>query len=232
MESAHIFTEWKHLTRAFFSTKIALDREANFWKASQIRTPANTEIEVVRGLRKYRVAVAEHTTTLIDDHPLCAMALSLSYGLAESFARAILGLEELPGIETWGNELLRRAQRDWGGVLGGKRGLIEVTIARHAIAHGLAITSKMAKRFTDAGYECPWAVGSVVRLTFETTQIYRDRLRSLMRVCAPKRGTAKTAPPPEKTKRPRKMTAERRERAERRARKIAYRQKLREKAST
>lgn len=223
-----IFDEWKQLTRSFFSMKIALDREAALWSSIEIKSPAQTELEVTRGPRTYRVKLAEHTATVLDEHPLCAMALNLSYSLAEAFARSRLHVERLDGgIEGWGTLLLAAVHRDWTDVLDGKQGLIEVAVARSAVAHGATVAQSTIDRFSGVGI-CPWQVGNAIRLTFETTQVYRDRLKSLLRACSGRVKTPKPARSKKKKEKKPKTRPKDVAREARRALRIAYRTKVRE----
>jgi hypothetical protein len=222
----NIFDEWKGLTRSFFSMKIALDREAALWQAIEIKSPAHTELEVTRGARKYQVTLAEHMATIADEHPLCAMALNLSYSLTEAFARKQLGVDRLEGgIEGWGTLLLKAAGRDWKHVVDGIKGMIEVAVARSAVAHDLIIAQPTIDRFSGAGCACPWQVGDAIRLDFETTQLYRDRLRSLLRVCGPKK--APKSPSNKKNKKKRRKPRRTEAQEARRALRIAYRADVR-----
>ena len=182
-----VFNEWGELTKVFFSTKIALEREANLWRSVGIASPDDVELEAVRGQREYTVGLVHHIRVISDEHPLCALVLNLSYGVTEACARERLGVADLSsGVEAWGQQLLDVAGRDWGDVFGGKSGLIEVAVARNALAHGLTINETVENRFKNASGTCPWSLGDVVRLNFETTNVYRDRLRSLIRVSQPK----------------------------------------------
>jgi hypothetical protein len=202
---------------------IPLDREAALWGAIEIKSPAETELEVTRGLRKYQVTLADHTTTIADEHPLCAMALNLSYSLAEAYARNRLGVDRLEGgIEGWATLLLASVGRNCAEVLDGIQGLIEVAVARSAVAHGLTITQTTLDRFSGAGSTCPWNVGAAIRLDFEKTQVYRDRLKSLLRLSSGKKKGPKPAAKKKKT-RPRGTPIQR----AKRAMKIAYRAEVR-----
>jgi hypothetical protein len=181
-----IFEEWGELTKVFFSTRIALDREANLWKSIEIAKPEDVELEVLHGQRKYAVDLPDHVRVLSDEHPLCALVLSLSYALLEAYARFRLGPGTVQGgIEAWAKKLLDLNGLDWADVFGSKQGLIEVAVARNALAHGALVTREIHDRFTASGCTCPWAVGTTLRLEFDVTNVYRDRLRSLIRVTQP-----------------------------------------------
>lgn len=178
-----IFDEWGELTKVFFSTRIAIDREAALWRSVEIARRDDVTLEVIRGQRTYAVDLNDHVRVLSDEHPLCALVLSLSYALLEAHARDRLNTAKLEGgIEGWAKKLLDAHGRDWADVFGGKQGLVEVAVVRNALAHGATITQEIHQRFADDGGVCPWPVGMVIRLDFETTNVFRDRLRSLIRV--------------------------------------------------
>jgi hypothetical protein len=203
IELSHgLFKEWKELTRALFSAIIAMDREAALWRTLNINSLDRTEMIVVRSQRKYKVKISEHLRAVADEHALCSMALNLSYSLAEAFARQKLHVDQLAGgIEAWAEATLTSASRNWSSVWGGKQGLLEASVARNAIAHAAVIDQAVLNRFSGAGCVCPWQLGDAIRLDFETTQIYRDRLRSLLRVCSSK--PKSNLPKPRKPRKPR-----------------------------
>lgn len=178
-----VFDEWGELTKVFFSTKIAIDREAALWNSVEIAKREDVGLEAVRGERKYSVHLIDHVRVLSDDHSLCALVLSLSYALLEAHAREQLNTPELKGgIEAWAKQLLDAHGRDWAVVFGGKQGLVEVAVVRNALAHAACVTQDIHDRFVNNGLDCPWDLGTSLRLNFETTNIYRDRMRSLLRL--------------------------------------------------
>jgi hypothetical protein len=181
-----IWGEWKRLTRFLECSKIAFKRESDIWSSLQVPDLDAVRIATANGDSSFSLTANEHLDTLHDEDLLCFIVLSYSYSLCERYARVKLCLWEgdklSGGIETWGTNLLRQAGNNWANVLGGRAGLIEVAIARNFIAHGTRLVGQSTlDRYRSAQELCPWILGEALVLDYEKVELYRSRLKSLMR---------------------------------------------------
>ncbi len=178
-ESA-VWQEWGRITRFLEGARLALAREVDLWTSLQI--DHNVRLSGSSGRGTYRVRLEDHLDAMRDDETLFASVLIQSYALAESAAAAHLSLDSrtLYGIEDWGGRLLQAEGRDWGDVMDGQAGAVEVAVARNAFAHGTRrMDARDEKRSRAAGLTT-LRTGDRLTLEYEVLQRYRARLRSLM----------------------------------------------------
>lgn len=182
-----IWDEWKRLTRFLECSKIAFERELSIWSGLRVTDLNAIRIRTSNGDSLFTLTANEHIDTLRDEDLLCFIVLSYSYSLCECYARVKMGLGESErlnnGIENWGTHLLAQAGNTWNNVLGGRAGLIEVAIARNFIAHGSRLVGQSTlDRYLSAKETCPWELGETLVLDYTKVEIYRSRLKSLMRL--------------------------------------------------
>jgi hypothetical protein len=187
---ADIWEEWKRLTRFLECSKIAFKRESDIWRSLQVPDFAGIRITTTNGDSSFSLTANDHLNTLQDEGLLYLIVLAYSYSLCECYARVKMGLGEgdrlSSGIETWGTDLLTHAGNKWDDVLDGRAGLIEVAVARNFIAHGSRLVGQSTlNRFNSAGESCPWVLGQSIVLDYEKVELYRSRLKSLMRLANP-----------------------------------------------
>jgi hypothetical protein len=183
-----MWSEWGRTTRFLNSTRIAFAREQALWRNLELADRSAARIHTVSGPARYRVSLEDHIRALGDEQLLHGAILVYSYTLAESQAADHLGLStrDLGGIEDWSHRLLQRIGRSWGDVLDGKAGLVEVAVVRNALAHGLdRMDQRGINRMAAAGSTFGWTVGEPVVISFGQLRLYRDRLRSLLRLAFP-----------------------------------------------
>ena len=185
---AEVWDEWKRLTRFLECSKIAFHRELGIWGSLEVPDLAAIQIATQNGRSTFKLNAQEHADTLQDESLLYFIVLTYSYSLCECYARVKLGLGESEqlksGIEVWGEQVLKTTGNTWGDVFGGRAGLIEVAIARNFISHGSrSIGQSTLNRFQNAKESCPWKVGDIFTLDYDTVEIYRSRLKSFMRAC-------------------------------------------------
>lgn len=185
-EEKSIWDEWKRITRFFESSRIAFAREDLLWSSLEVKEKKNLSLVTTEGQSTYSVALQDHLKAIRSHDVLFSLILGSTYALAESYSRLKLGLRDdqdlTGGIESWGKKLLDATGHDWSSVLGGLAGIIEVSAVRNAYAHGArAVNQKMVNRFTAHSLPCPWPLGEELSLTYELVEIYRARIKSLMR---------------------------------------------------
>jgi hypothetical protein len=176
-----IWVEWGRITRFLEGARLAFARETDLWTSLQIGH--SVKISVSTGQGTYQVDVADHLRSMRDDETLFASVLMHSYALAEVAAAERLAASSrgFSGIEDWGIKLLRAEGHDWRDVMDGLAGAVEVAVVRNAVAHATnQIDATDAKRLQAAG-STTRAAGSQVTLDYDGLQIYRARLRSLLR---------------------------------------------------
>ncbi len=182
-----VWDEWKRLTRFLECSKIAFRRELGIWSNLELPDIATTKLTTQNGKSKFQLTALEHIETLQDENLLYFIVLTYSYSLCECYARIKLGLDDCArldsGIEVWGDKLLKTTNNTWNDVHGGRAGIIEVSVARNFISHGSRLISQSTlNRFQSLGETCPWEVRDSFRLDYEKVEIYRSRLKSLMRL--------------------------------------------------
>ena len=183
-----MWSEWGRTTRFRNSTRIAFAREQALWQNLELADRSAARIHTASGPTRYRVSLDDHIHALGDEQLLHGAILIYSYTLAESQAADYLGLDtrDLGGIEDWAQRLLNRIGRTWGDVLDGKAGLVEVAVIRNALAHGVQrMDQRGINRMEAVGSTFGWSVGEPVEISFDQLRLYRDRLRSLLRLAFP-----------------------------------------------
>lgn len=181
-----IWDEWKRITRFLESARIAFAREEVLWRTLEVDDRKSLLLTTSEGQSRYSVKLEDHLRTLRDHDVLFALVLGATYALAESYGRIKLNLSEdddlSGGVEAWGGKLLAATGHSWPDVLDGLSGIVEVSAVRNAYAHGArAVNQKIVNRFVAHGLACPWALGDCIDLSYERVEIYRARIKSLMR---------------------------------------------------
>lgn len=180
-----MWDQWKRTTRFINSARLALNREHRLWCTLEIEDEAAASLRAQLGTSDYRIGLDAHRNALNDEHMLCAMALLFSYAIAESAAAEKLGKEtdDLGQVESWGQTILSNASRDWLDVLGGKAGIVEVTVYRNAIAHGATnFEARHVNRLKGASSVPMWKEGDPIVIDHELLKNFRARLKSLLRM--------------------------------------------------
>lgn len=183
-----MWSEWGRSTRFLNSARIAFARERTLWQNLELADRSAARLHTASGPARDRVSLDDHIRALDDEQLLHGAMLVYSYTLAESQAGDFLRIStrDLGGIEDWAQRLLHRIGRSWSDVLDGKAGLVEVAVVRNALAHGLArMDQRGMNRMGSAGSTFGWAAGDPVELSADTLRLYRDRLRSLLRLAFP-----------------------------------------------
>ena len=174
--------DWNRTTRFFKSTFLALEREAALCRSLPFEDPSSIEFCCSIGNGRYRVSLDKHVDAVSDTAMLCALVLVFAYATTEEAARARLipPLGSNEPIEQWALRLLQSNGAAWSARFG-CGSLVEVAVARNAVAHDLTIDQHMINRIQQYGGVSPWAVGDRVVLTLSAVEEYRARLRSLLR---------------------------------------------------
>jgi hypothetical protein len=182
MPDEAVWAEWKRLTRFLHSAHLALQREAQLWSTLELASPEAVELLGGHGPSKYSVALADHVSAVQDDETLYTAVLFATYALVEATAADHLGIDsrDLGGIEDWGARFLGKVGKSWEDVLDGCAGSVEVAVVRNALAHGTReLDQGAANRLGQVG--SAWSLGPMPTLDYAGLQLYRSRLRSLLR---------------------------------------------------
>lgn len=203
-----VWARWKELTQFLALTDHVLVSQQEQWRALPIADRHAVKILRQDGPYRFETDGATYEAILSDRHVLASVVLLNSYALVESAVRQIYGLlvpdmsvstpllaqfrartasidnlVKNGGIESWGTQVLADFGRNWSYVETEKAGLVEVALARNAIAHGEAdVTQTMLNRAIGSGATLPWALGTPIRLDIARVKEYRHRLRSFARV--------------------------------------------------
>ena len=155
----------------------------------------------------FRTFVPGHLDRIAKGNGLHKMAMLRYYSVVESFARftshiitsgeysllrngltvadiELIEATPIPGgIEAWADTALKNVMQKWDDVYGGKAGLVEVSLIRNAVTHGV---HRMTKDILDAAEKrntrLPFAIGDDLVVSFELLNEYRGRLRSFCRI--------------------------------------------------
>jgi hypothetical protein len=182
-----IFEEWKRLTRWWNCTLTASARESLYWKSAGIREPSSAELVFShRTNSNFGISATDYAAALDDQSMMASLVLLMSWTLLEQRGRQVLQLkdsDQLPQLEDWGRKALTAQGARWSQVFGGRKGLVEVSSVRNSVAHGNhRVTQRMLNRVQALGGSLPWAHREKIRLDVEIVSIYRDRIRSFIRV--------------------------------------------------
>jgi hypothetical protein len=208
MESAWIelpfWEEWGAITRIHGSAMIAFDHSKQV-----LMNTASAETELVHSESgsSFKALLVDHLARIANGEDLHKMALLRYYGAFETFTRfadyiissgdfalvrrplvvdeieAIESLQLKGGVEAWTDMIIKQLRQNWSDVYGGMAGLVEVSLMRNAIAHGVRqmnqnmLDSAIARRTT-----LPFQTGQAITISFELLNEYRGRLRSYCRV--------------------------------------------------
>ncbi|WBB97750.1 hypothetical protein O7543_15465 [Solwaraspora sp. WMMA2080] len=183
-EIASVWTDYRRITRFFYSAQIAFNRERILLESLSLKEPEQTKARVPLTGGSYRFYLADHLSALADVRALCSAVLTQTYTLAETAALASFSppgdSRSAGGIEVWGEKLLKAQGKDWNALACGKAGVVEVAVARNLSVHGDGrIGISDARRLREAGV-IGKKEGEEIPLTVETTTEYRGRLKDLL----------------------------------------------------
>jgi len=182
-----VWDEWLRITRFLQGARLAFARENDMWASLQIQGPVKLAVSEPKG--KYQVALDDHLAAVQDDETLFASVLIHSYALAESAAADQLSMSAraFRGIEDWGHRLLDTEGKAWSDLRAGLAGAVEVAVVRNAFAHGTRVIDGAANRRLVAAGGVNMPAGTVVSLTYDALQVYRECLRHLLNLGGVKR---------------------------------------------
>ena len=204
---APIWDEWLTLTRLQWSGRIAFQAEVERWHSPYISGKDGISVRISDCGAKYTTSLKNHLETIEDHTHFCALILNRSYSLLESHSKLatyivengnwsayksgvtedeqdeVDKIELKGGIKSWANDLLRGTGQSWSQVYGGRKGLVEVSIVRNALAHGYSkVTPHLLARAAASGCSIPFAVGEPISIDFALLHEYRGRMRSFCRI--------------------------------------------------
>jgi hypothetical protein len=178
-----LWQRWGELTRFLGSVGVALANERHSVQESGSGA-SDAPVRSATGKSSYTARPEQHLAAISDTQTLYRVTLLGYYALAEAAAseRVRPGERSTGGIEGWGTALLSRNDQTWDRVLDGKPGAVEVAVVRDSIAHASSGLDLAAiQRLRAAGSE-RFALDEVPQLDHESLMLYKDRLRSLLRM--------------------------------------------------
>ncbi len=184
--TGQVWADWKALTRFAESGRIAFEREANLWGTLQLADRHEAKVTSSAGQGRYSISLDDHVSTMRDLSIFHASILIHTYTLAEFAAcdRLAIDSRQAGGIEVWGTQLLTANSKSWQDVMDGLQGAVEVAVYRNAFAHGSRVVdAQAAKRLLAAG-STELGEGDSLKLDHDRLKLFRDRLRSLLRLGA------------------------------------------------
>ncbi len=195
--------DWLRLTRLLWSGRIAFAAEVE----RRAKAPREDVVAAADAGGRYTTSIDNHIAALQDPDVFYQMTLLQSWALLERHAKlakhivetehwSLLSLSAndaahafvtaatlVGGVDVWGERLMRDVGQSWDQVFGGKVGLVEVSIMRNAIAHGLEhMPCEMLENARNRGASLPLLAGDPIRLTFDQLHEYRGRIRSFCRI--------------------------------------------------
>jgi len=162
--------------------QIAFKKESKYWSAFQLNDQISTKLSVINSSKgNFSTNIQDYLKSITDDEMVISIGIIYSYAIAEAAAEDILGTVD-GGIESWGEKLLAKNQKNWSAVMGGKAGLVEVSVIRNILAHGsLEFDQRSINRLKSVNYQGPYKLGDKLALKFLDLEEYRSRIRSLFR---------------------------------------------------
>ena len=208
MESGWIelpfWEEWGAITRIHGSAMVAFDHSM---LVMQRQIVAEVELVHSESGSAFKTLAVDHLSRITHGNDLHKMALLRYYSAFETFVRfaefvtttgnfdfvsrplAISEIEMIEshllkgGVEAWADVSIRKLKQNWVDVYGGKAGLVEVSLLRNAIAHGVrSMNQSMLDAAVARSAALPFQAGQAITISFELLNEYRGRLRSFCRV--------------------------------------------------
>ncbi len=155
----------------------------------------------------FKTLTSDHLSRISHGNDLHKMALLRYYSAFETFVRyaefvtstgdyelvrrplSIAEIEMIEshllkgGVEAWADVIIKKLKQNWSDVYGGKAGLVEVSLMRNAIAHGVrSMNQSMLDAAVARSAALPFQAGQAITISFELLNEYRGRLRSFCRV--------------------------------------------------
>jgi hypothetical protein len=110
-----IWSEWKRVTQFFGATRNSILRESIL--LDSLETDTGYSIKIKDLPKKRYVERGEYILALRDEHLLCCLVLSYSYGIVEEFSKHAIESDNLRnGIESWGTKVLKANGKTWNDV--------------------------------------------------------------------------------------------------------------------
>lgn len=89
-------------------------------------------------------------------------------------------------VEVWGDAILKASARDWSGIKGGKRAVVEAMAVRNLCAHGISVFNRKAinRIAASAKHKIALKEGDPIQLDKKHFTTYTANLRAFARVLA------------------------------------------------
>lgn len=209
-----MWDRWRDLTRFRLACEMALASYKNYVNGFPVSAEAPLVIHDPSGESGFKCNLVDFKQVLNDDGALYRVLYPSYVALVEDLARELIekavdnkGLPRscfpsLDGagdiadaaeryvtttpVEVWGAALLKAGDRDWTGINGGKRAVVETVTVRNLCAHGLpAFNAKAVNRIqAAASRKIGLRAGDPVALDKKKFAAYTSALRTFARILA------------------------------------------------
>ncbi|MBD3831961.1 MAG: hypothetical protein IE910_01200 [Brevundimonas sp.] len=166
-----MWDRWRDLTRFRFASEMALASYRTYVNSFPVTSTAPLVMTDPAG-SAFKCDLADFTSVLNDDQQLYRVLFPSYVALVEDLARELVEtahtLKEIPRtafvgldasapidlaaenwitgapVEAWGAALLKVGNRNWSGLKGGRRGVVEAVTVRNLCAHGVPVYNQKA----------------------------------------------------------------------------------------
>ena len=205
-----MWDRWRDLTRFRLACEMALDSYKSYVNDFPVSSPSPLIIHDPSGDSGFKCGLDDFKDVLNDDQALYRTIFPNYVALVEDLARELVDrliaakaipASQFPGmnngdtaehyitsvaIEVWGEAILKAGGRDWSGLKGGKRAVVEAVTVRNLCAHGIPVfNAKAINRITAAaGRSIALKDGDPIKLNKKRFTAYTADLRAFARALA------------------------------------------------
>ena len=205
-----MWDRWRDLTRFRLACEMALDSYRSYVNEFPVSSPHPLIVHDPSGDSGFKYDLDEFKQVLNDGEALYRTIFPNYVALTEDLARELIdrlitdkgiARTQFPGmkasdtaehyvtnvaVEVWGEAILKVGGRDWKGVKGGKRAVVEAVTVRNLCAHGIPVFNQTAinRIATAAARKIALKDGDPIKLDKKRFTSYTATLRAFARVLA------------------------------------------------
>lgn len=209
-----MWDRWRDLTRFRLACEMALSSYKTYVNAFPVTSPSALTVYDPSGDSGFKCDLDDFKIVLNDGSALYRTLFPSYVALTEDLARELVErlvadkgrpraiftnmgpttdladaaesyVTSIP-VEIWGDAILKTSGRDWSGVKGGKRGVVEAVTVRNLCAHGIPVFNRKAinRISAAAGRKVSLKEGDPITLDKKRFTSYTATLRAFARVLA------------------------------------------------
>lgn len=209
-----MWDRWRDLTRFRVACEMALGSYKSYVNDFPVTSEAKLTVHDRSGDSAFKCDLDDFKQVLNDNEVLYRNIFPSYVALTEDLARELIEkliaekgmirtnfagmpqIGDLPeaaehyitgtAVEVWGDAILKAGSRDWSGIKGGKRAVVEAISVRNLCAHGIPVFNRKAvnRMTTAAGRKIAIKEGDPIRLDKKKFATYTATLKAFARCLA------------------------------------------------